>query len=128
AFSFKSAYKILKEDEWLSRDEKWKYAWKLLERVKRELAVDPSCSIYGHESEDILHILKDCTTAKDVWNQIILVSSDEMMGCNNLSIDDWPFGKQIFLNTDGDVQLDSGNAASVEMICDDNGEWIFGHN
>ncbi|MBA0857175.1 hypothetical protein Goshw_008642, partial [Gossypium schwendimanii] len=87
-----------------------------VERVKRELEVDSSCSIYGHESEDILHILKDCTTAKDVWNQIILVSSDEMMGCNNLSIDDRPFGKQIFLNTDGAVQLDSGNTASVEVI------------
>lgn len=30
AFSVKSAYKVLKEGDWNSRDEKWKSAWKLL--------------------------------------------------------------------------------------------------
>ncbi|MBA0748070.1 hypothetical protein Gogos_004925 [Gossypium gossypioides] len=36
------------------------------ERVRRGLEVDPSYPIYGHDSEDILHIIRDCTTTKEV--------------------------------------------------------------
>ncbi|KAA3473179.1 reverse transcriptase [Gossypium australe] len=79
AFSVKSAYKALKEVSWNSRDELWKRAWKILgpqrrlltnvERVRRGLAVDASCLICGHASENILHIIRDCTVAKEVWKQ-----------------------------------------------------------
>ncbi|MBA0648959.1 hypothetical protein Goklo_016580 [Gossypium klotzschianum] len=40
-----------------------------VERVKRGLIVNPSCPICGHDLEDILHIIRDCTTAKAIWRQ-----------------------------------------------------------
>ncbi|MBA0750815.1 hypothetical protein Gogos_002200, partial [Gossypium gossypioides] len=50
-----------------------KISWLLsnVERVRRGLTVDPSSTICGFHSEDILHILRDCDVAKDVWNQVI---------------------------------------------------------
>lgn len=36
------------------------------ERARRDLAVDPSCPICGHDSEDTLHIIRDCIVAKEV--------------------------------------------------------------
>ncbi|KAH1090753.1 hypothetical protein J1N35_018010 [Gossypium stocksii] len=86
AFSVKSAYKVLKEDSWSTIDELWKKAWIIpgpqrvrfffwtflkqrlltnVERVRRGLAVDASCQICGHASEDILHIIRDCPMAKE---------------------------------------------------------------
>ncbi|KAK5803269.1 hypothetical protein PVK06_030914 [Gossypium arboreum] len=41
-----------------------------VERVRRALSNDPSCLIYGFHSKDILHILRDCPAAKDVWAQV----------------------------------------------------------
>ncbi|MFQ6670443.1 hypothetical protein Gotur_035359 [Gossypium turneri] len=66
----------------------------------RGIVVDSSCSICGHDSEDILHIIqdyilhiiRDCTLAKEVWKQELLPRD------------------QTFLNTDGAVQLMSGRA------------------
>lgn len=34
--------------------------------------VNPFCSICGHDSGDILHVLQDYTAIKDVWSRIIL--------------------------------------------------------
>lgn len=86
-FLLKSAYKVLKEDVWNPKDEKWKSAWKIpglqrvhffiwiilkqrlfsnVERVEKGLVVDPLCPIFGFHSEYILHILRDCIVAKDV--------------------------------------------------------------
>ncbi|KAH1098384.1 hypothetical protein J1N35_015305 [Gossypium stocksii] len=42
-----------------------------MERVKWGLIIDPSCPICGHDSKDILHIIRDCTAAKTVWRQVI---------------------------------------------------------
>lgn len=88
AFFVKTTYKILKEGDWNPKNEKWKSVWKIpgsqrvcffiwtalqgrllsnVERVRRGLAVDPSCPICGYHSKDILHILRDCTIAKEVW-------------------------------------------------------------
>ncbi|KAH1097557.1 hypothetical protein J1N35_014478 [Gossypium stocksii] len=134
-FTVKSAYKICKGDDYCSKDDKWKSVWKFpgaqrvhffiwlvlkqcllsnIERVKRNLADDPSCPICGFHSEDILHILRDCLAAKDVWSQIIsgfslsrVASSDDF--CPPL--DDQVHGFTIFLNTDGAVRLDTENAS-----------------
>ncbi|MBA0714595.1 hypothetical protein Golax_013559, partial [Gossypium laxum] len=34
-------------------------------RVRRGLVVDPYCPICGHELEDVMHVIRDCTTAKE---------------------------------------------------------------
>lgn len=75
------------------KDDKWKIIWKIsgsqrvcffiwlvlkqrilsnIERVKKGFADGTSCHICGFHLEDILHILRDCPVAKDVWSQIIL--------------------------------------------------------
>lgn len=42
-----------------------------VERVKRKLAIDPSCPICGFHFEDLMHILRDCGATKNVWSQVI---------------------------------------------------------
>lgn len=33
--------------------------------------MDPSCPICGHDLKDIPHIIRDCTTAKEVLKQVV---------------------------------------------------------
>ena len=40
-------------------------------RVKRGLATDPNCRLCIHEEEDSLHILRDCSFARDIWRNLI---------------------------------------------------------
>ncbi|MBA0585704.1 hypothetical protein Gorai_016471, partial [Gossypium raimondii] len=94
-----------------------------VERVKKGLAVDLSCSICGFHSEDILHILKDCNVAKDVWSRVITVASSGGFG---LHLEEQAYGSKIFLNTDGVVQLDTENASVGGVARDMNGQWLFG--
>ncbi|KAH1055550.1 hypothetical protein J1N35_033615 [Gossypium stocksii] len=43
-------------------------------------------------------------------------------------VEEKSFENSIFLNIDGAVQLQSGNAAAGGVVCDANGDWIFGYN
>ncbi|XP_052874560.1 putative ribonuclease H protein At1g65750 [Gossypium arboreum] len=77
AFSVKSAYKALRKETgiWKIRNGRMfgSFLGRVLsnvERVRRALSNDPSCLIYGFHSKDILHILRDCPAAKDVWAQV----------------------------------------------------------
>lgn len=110
-FSVKTTYKVLREGKWNLKDEKWKSVWKMsvpqrvcffiwtalqgrllnnAERVRRGFAVDSSCPVCGYHSEDILHILRDCTAAKDVWNQISL-SNHLLNFFSSNNTQDWLF-------------------------------------
>ncbi|KAK5839190.1 hypothetical protein PVK06_007960 [Gossypium arboreum] len=121
AFSVKSAYKMLKEDSWNSRDELWKTT------VRRGLANDASCSICGHASENILHIIRDCTVAKEAKQASLdsrSISSDyTVLPLKELTSKDW-----IYLNAVGAVSRTSGRAAAGGVIWDSTGNWIMGYN
>ncbi|KAA3459207.1 reverse transcriptase [Gossypium australe] len=92
AFSIGSAFWTLKEDTWSSRDNNWKNIWryqgpqrvrfflwlafkqKLLtnsERMRRGIGQSNSCALCGNEIEDMVHVLRDCPTAKDMWMHVI---------------------------------------------------------
>ncbi|MBA0662685.1 hypothetical protein Goklo_006766 [Gossypium klotzschianum] len=184
-----------------------RFAMRLLsnvERVKRGLVVDPSCSICSFPSEDILHILRDCNATKDVWSQVI--TCNRLTNFFSLNLQDWillnvqdasvipkggtswaclfgiliwrlwknrnllifeghswssreivnnalcwatqcyspsrftpsgdfglpleeqAYGSKIFLNTNGAVPLDTGNAYVGGVARDRNGQWLFGFN
>ncbi|CAN1168444.1 Putative ribonuclease H protein At1g65750 [Linum perenne] len=86
-FSIKSAYELLRSnvqaaDTLWDKIWRWKgparvnhFLWlaaqnKLLtnsQRVKRKIASDGSCGYCQDESEDVIHILRDCRFAKEVW-------------------------------------------------------------
>ncbi|MFQ6670445.1 hypothetical protein Gotur_035360 [Gossypium turneri] len=65
-----------------------------VERVRRGIVVDSSCSICGHDSEDILHIIqdyilhiiRDCTLAKEVWKQVCPTEADQPNTCVPLKL------------------------------------------
>lgn len=44
-----------------------------VERVRQGISSDNSCKICGHDSEEILHVFRDCHVARDVWNELIPV-------------------------------------------------------
>lgn len=57
----------------------WIFLWLALkkwlltqvERLRHGVGSDASCSICGHELEDVLHAIRDFDAAKEVWSQII---------------------------------------------------------
>lgn len=92
----KSAYNSIATDDNLLEDTKWRVVWdnklpprinyffwlvrkgRLLtndERVRRRMTIDASCARCGAVQETIMHVLRDCSAAKDVWRQqsIIIV-------------------------------------------------------
>ncbi|CAL2260062.1 unnamed protein product [Prunus armeniaca] len=44
------------------------------QRVKMRLSSDSSCSYSGWYNEDALHILRDCSKAKELWSQFLIPS------------------------------------------------------
>ncbi|OMP07401.1 reverse transcriptase [Corchorus olitorius] len=56
-------------------------------RMIRSFTTDPSCSICGHHSESVLHILRDCTNAKVIWD--ILMISSKFSSSRSLNLEEW---------------------------------------
>ncbi|KAA3479931.1 reverse transcriptase [Gossypium australe] len=66
------------------------------ERVKRGIAQDVSRLLCGHIKEDILHILRDCPFAKEVWHNIIPANHLGSFFSGNIS--KWFFSNLQFLS------------------------------
>ncbi|MBA0797987.1 hypothetical protein Gohar_008627, partial [Gossypium harknessii] len=49
-----------------------------VEHVKWGIGYDSSCGICGHHSKDILYVLRDCPTTKEIWFYVFL---DGINGC-----------------------------------------------
>ncbi|KAH1072730.1 hypothetical protein J1N35_025058 [Gossypium stocksii] len=49
----------------------WKDPW-ILERVRRGIGHSIFCTLFGHAVEDLVHVLRDCPIANDVWNLVLL--------------------------------------------------------
>ncbi|MBA0671524.1 hypothetical protein Goklo_028954, partial [Gossypium klotzschianum] len=172
-FSVRSAYWYLKENSWNPQEDYWKIVWKyrgpqrvrvflwlafnqkLLtnsERARRGIYHCSSCSICGHDIEDLVHVLRDCPSAQDVWRlvipdqhiswtatEVVKVSccwgrhytyhtGDHFKSKQGSSLminsaDNW-----VFLFTDGAVARDSGYAATGRVAQDRDGNWIVGFN
>ncbi|KAK5835475.1 hypothetical protein PVK06_011164 [Gossypium arboreum] len=88
AFTVKSTYNKLREDSWHIKEDVWKlprkyigpqrvkvFIWLILkhrlltnvERIRRGLGSDTACGTCGHHYENILHVLRDCRTARKIW-------------------------------------------------------------
>lgn len=88
SFSVKSGYWSLRETMWNLKDRWWKIFWKFqyilrvrlflwlvfkqciltnMKRIRRGIGNDDVCSRCNYESEDILHMFRDCLAAKEVW-------------------------------------------------------------
>ncbi|KAA3479950.1 reverse transcriptase [Gossypium australe] len=159
-FSVRSAYWALKEETWHSQEEYWNLPWKYngpqrvrmflwlafrqrlptnSERTRRGISHSNSCTICGHDLEDLVHVLRDCPAAKDTANEVVKASScwarqyessrdfyknTGQSSCSyNYSEDNW-----VHLFTDGAVCSNSGIAASGGVVRDHEGNWIMGFN
>ncbi|CAN1831409.1 Putative ribonuclease H protein At1g65750 [Linum perenne] len=90
-FSIRSAYKLILDNDELPITDSWKSIWKwsgpnrirhflwiakhgrLLtnsERRRRHMANDSSCSLCNHPEENLIHILRECPFANDVWKSL----------------------------------------------------------
>ncbi|CAN1808083.1 Putative ribonuclease H protein At1g65750 [Linum perenne] len=99
-FSVKKAYYMLREIDQADNSSCWKSIWKWegpnkvrhflwlashnklmtnVERSRRRLTNDTSCSICGFQSEDLDHVLRRCPRAAQVWNRILpdAISTDQ---------------------------------------------------
>ncbi|KAK8993752.1 hypothetical protein V6N11_007972 [Hibiscus sabdariffa] len=57
------------------------------ERVRRHLAHDSSCSIYGAVEEDVDNILRQCPLVEPVW--VILVKCDRLFEFRQCTVKEW---------------------------------------
>ncbi|MBA0769986.1 hypothetical protein Gotri_018671, partial [Gossypium trilobum] len=123
SFFVKSTYEKLREGLWNSKESIWQLPWKFqglqrvrffiwltlkeqlltnAEKTRRGIGMNIACGICGHDYENVLHVLRDCIAAKDIWNQLI--------------------------PTDGSVRSEDAFATAGGLLCDQNGEWIIGFN
>ncbi|MBA0743465.1 hypothetical protein Gogos_006137 [Gossypium gossypioides] len=79
------------------------------ERARRGLAEDPSCPICGHASEDILHVIRNCTLAKEASKQVADVEIEST--CGEPLVGEWTY-----LNKDGAIRVDSGVATAGRVL------------
>ncbi|MBA0767855.1 hypothetical protein Gotri_016708 [Gossypium trilobum] len=166
SFSVNSVYRRINERSWdpkdASRSISWKYKgtqrvkffiWlafkqKLLanmKQVRRVIGNGNLCAICGHDSKDILHAIRDCSGAKEVWNQNHHRIVSTGVEWNSLfSLIAWRIWKNrslfifqgmqwhaskvrraipwmnnwVQLNFDGAVKIDSGKTASGGVLRD----------
>ncbi|MBA0770452.1 hypothetical protein Gotri_019086 [Gossypium trilobum] len=106
-----------------------------VERVIRGIGEEECCTVCKLASEDVIHVIRDCSMAKGVWSQIIPIDKQ----CNsNYKIDNtrrlksWRTSCRTdiwtCLYSDGTVKVISGNAAVGGVIRDHHGGWILGFN
>ncbi|MBA0560662.1 hypothetical protein Golob_017546 [Gossypium lobatum] len=142
SFFVKSTCEKLREGLWNSNESIWQLPWKFqgLQRVRffiwlalkeqlltnaekkrRGIGMNIACGICGHDYENVLHVLRDCTAAKDIWNQLIPIDRSfpyfrEQLG----SLEYRWFGKDQkmrSLQLEGFcvIKMGSGLLASVEL-------------
>ncbi|GMI99700.1 hypothetical protein HRI_003639300 [Hibiscus trionum] len=91
-FTLASAYRTLMEATWNDVDALWLDIWALqvpqrirtflwlvvhfrlltnVERERRYITSDPSCTSCGCAAETILHVLRDCPTTRHLWHSIV---------------------------------------------------------
>lgn len=107
-FSVRSAYQVIKEDEWDNLSPKWWLAWnwcgpqrirtflwlvlsnKLLtnkERCRRHMTETKHCDSCSNKVEDMEHVLRGCALAKECWG--FIVPRDRLESFSNLPFDKW---------------------------------------
>ncbi|KAG8502154.1 hypothetical protein CXB51_002169 [Gossypium anomalum] len=144
-----SAYWALKENSWGPKDDIWKLIWKYqgphkrlftnFERVRRGIGQSNACPQCGHDTEDIMHVPRDCLTSKEVWK---LVVPPEMQASWAQHFEIFLFGSKdrssssiihhhfshdwMHLFIDGAVVRASGNASASGVVRDRDGNWILG--
>lgn len=58
-----------------------------LARFKRNLTTNSLCSPCNREEEDVLHILRDCDCAVNIWNEIL--QPQDLQEFNAITDDRW---------------------------------------
>ncbi|BFG34315.1 hypothetical protein CerSpe_205890 [Prunus speciosa] len=105
-FTVKFAYDLLFRDDGRS-DPFWDVLWKIKvppklkvffwlayqdkvltneQRTKRNLTTDPSCSLYGWHSESVLHLFRECSNAKKVWDAVCTPRQLSNLSTTNMQI------------------------------------------
>ncbi|MBA0859586.1 hypothetical protein Goshw_008599 [Gossypium schwendimanii] len=87
-----------------------------VERVIRGIWEEECCTVCKLASEDVIHVIRDCSMAKGVWSQIIPIDKQ-------VQTDIWTC-----LYSDGTVKVISRNAIVGGVIRDHYGGWILGFN
>ncbi|MBA0590749.1 hypothetical protein Gorai_019441 [Gossypium raimondii] len=95
------------------------------------------CTVCGSAPKDVVHAVRDCSTAKEVWSQLIPVEkqvrpynvaplkvSHSMRQNVRMSVNGE--GSWICLNSDGTLKLDFGLAAVGAVLRDCHGGCFFG--
>ncbi|KAK5840215.1 hypothetical protein PVK06_009102 [Gossypium arboreum] len=110
-----------------------------LERVRRGIGHSSECPQCAHDTEDIMHVLHDFSTSKEVWKLVVPLEKQDswaqhfepfLIGTkaasssseiHHHSSDDW-----VQLFTDGAVARDSRNASAGGVVRDQDRNWILG--
>ncbi|MBA0746520.1 hypothetical protein Gogos_009028, partial [Gossypium gossypioides] len=88
--------------------------------LRRGIGEHGSCSLYWHGNEDLIHVIRDCPVAREVWFHVVLVELQSMFFCRGNSPEHFETtyessmtGNWIQLYIDGTVKMDAGFAFSM---------------
>ncbi|MBA0637824.1 hypothetical protein Godav_000172, partial [Gossypium davidsonii] len=118
-----------------------KSAYKMLTEMRRDVGVEEHCTVCGLFANDVLHAIRDCSEAKDVWSQIIPTDKQEYwaLQCNSMH-KKYQFrrskSRSTSSRTDDWTRLYSDRVAKVGfedvvagvIFRDQHGNWILGFN
>ncbi|KAL4318363.1 hypothetical protein GQ457_18G022390 [Hibiscus cannabinus] len=123
-----------------------------VERARRHMTSLVMCEICGSGHEDIEHVLRSCTAAKEVWTRVVprstqeaffslpirewlrdnlfgesLVAGDAMWGIRGRPSWTRPRTGWIKANVDASVSMVDRSAGAGGVLRDDSGAWISGY-
>ncbi|MBA0875213.1 hypothetical protein Goshw_027934 [Gossypium schwendimanii] len=55
-----------------------------MEWLRRRIGQNGSCSFCGLSDEDLIHVLRDCLTASEVWRHVVLAELQSMFFTGDL--------------------------------------------
>ncbi|MBA0607395.1 hypothetical protein Godav_019703 [Gossypium davidsonii] len=67
SFSLKNTYEKVREGSLNPKEPIWELLWKF-----KRIRSDSACGFCGCESEEVLHVLRDCLAARSIWDKIVL--------------------------------------------------------
>ncbi|MBA0865003.1 hypothetical protein Goshw_008099, partial [Gossypium schwendimanii] len=91
--------------------------------LKRGIGQHGSCSLYQHGDEDLIHVLRDCLVAREVWLHVVLVELQSMFFAGDLTyaLLSGCLMRVVFGQVFVDLLL-------LGVINKQEGEWILGFN
>ncbi|MBA0552336.1 hypothetical protein Golob_023157 [Gossypium lobatum] len=99
-----------------------------MDRVRRGIGHNSLCEICGHISKDVLHAIRDCPAARDIWNHLIPTDNINLfsfLGVSGSNINtikvSFSWAKQFMMTARGSTRSFQDPSSCSNL----NGNWVY---